>query len=282
MRAERDCPWAIGTDVVWIAVERAEGQGGAAVTYRVAPNATPQARHGTLVVDETRLEIAQDAAPCRFAVTPARAAFTSSGGSSPLRVSALSGCGWSARSEVAWVRTTPASGSGDGVVTLVVAPNAGSARQGAVTVAGPSVGLVQDAAPPAADPVPSPPSNPAPPAPAPPTPQPPSPQPPAPAPPAPQPPAPRPPAPPSPEPPTPPGDGVITFAGQVSGRSGSCPGISFSVDGRRVDADRSTRYRRGNCRHVTDGARVEVRARQRGASAPRALEIVIVERNGRD
>jgi hypothetical protein len=44
----------------------------------------------------------------------------------------------------------------------------------------------------------------------------------------------------------------------VSGLSGSCPALRFAVDGRRVAASSSTRFRRGNCDDVENGVDVEV------------------------
>jgi hypothetical protein len=40
--------------------------------------------------------------------------------------------------------------------------------------------------------------------------------------------------------------------------SGGCPAIRFVVNGTTVVANSSTEYRKGNCKHVQQGARVVV------------------------
>jgi hypothetical protein len=254
-----------------------------------------------------------------------------------VRVSTGAGCPWSASSEVPWVRLVRAGGPGSGSADFAVSQNGGSSRTTAVTVAGASVAVEQDAARSTAPPPPPPPApSPAPPAPAPaPKPAPPPPPSPAPAP------SPAPPPPPPPPPPPAPCEyrlepdrrtvsadertttvrirtashcqwnaqtsqswihvspaqgtgetelsyrvdrnvGVerqgsitvegrthwidqgaapatdVSVEGEVSNLAGSCPALSFTVDGRRVSTDSSTRFRRGNCDDIENGEDVEV------------------------
>lgn len=61
-----------------------------------------------------------------------------------LAVTAISGCSWTAVSNASWITVSGGSaGTGDGVVTLSVAPNAGQPRTGTLTVAGQTVTVTQ-------------------------------------------------------------------------------------------------------------------------------------------
>jgi hypothetical protein len=47
-------------------LEQSSGQGEASLPFRVTANDTPKARRGILAIESTRLELAQDGAPCTF------------------------------------------------------------------------------------------------------------------------------------------------------------------------------------------------------------------------
>jgi hypothetical protein len=51
----------------------------------------------------------------------------------------------------------------------------------------------------------------------------------------------------------------IELDGIVSGVAGTCPAISFVLDGHTVISNSATRVNGGNCRGVRNGAEVEVR-----------------------
>lgn len=51
----------------------------------------------------------------------------------------------------------------------------------------------------------------------------------------------------------------LRFRGTVSGVSGSCPNLRFTVDGRTVTTDRDTDFRSGRCSDVKNGTEVSVR-----------------------
>ena len=53
-----------------------------------------------------------------------------------IAVSAQNGCTWTASTEASWVELAPASGNGEGSVTVTVARNDGAARTGALVIAG--------------------------------------------------------------------------------------------------------------------------------------------------
>ena len=50
----------------------------------------------------------------------------------------------------------------------------------------------------------------------------------------------------------------VELAGPVSGLSGSCPVLTFTVDGRTVTTDSSTEFKDGACGDVQNGTEVKV------------------------
>lgn len=61
--------------------------------------------------------------------------------------------------------------------------------------------------------------------------------------------------------------------GTLSGRSGTCPSISFSVSGSSVVTNSSTEFKDGSCNSLTNGNRVRVRGvRQSGTVLARRVE----------
>ncbi len=50
----------------------------------------------------------------------------------------------------------------------------------------------------------------------------------------------------------------VELEGSVSGLGGSCPVLTFTVDGRTVTTDSSTEFKDGTCGDVQDGVQVEV------------------------
>jgi Putative binding domain, N-terminal/Viral BACON domain len=144
--ANRDCTWTASTQASWIALtSNASGQGDGTVSYRVAENTDPVSRRGMLAVNDAQIPIAQDAAPCRYVVTPASSSVAVGGGSTSVHVDTHSGCAWSAASQSDWIQVTAGgTGSGAGNVSVSVAANSGTgSRTGSVTVAGQSVTFVQ-------------------------------------------------------------------------------------------------------------------------------------------
>jgi hypothetical protein len=183
----RECSWTATSAAPWISITGGqEGQGEGTVTFRIGENADPSTRRGSLSVAEQAVQLAQEAAPCRYSVAAGDTTAPAAGGDLSIDIRTHALCNWTVASPVPWMSTSPASGKGDATIHVLVTPNTNPApRSAAVTVAGQSVMLSQD--PRAATP---PPPAPAPPAPAPPTPDPPAPTPPAPTPPPPPPPPP--------------------------------------------------------------------------------------------
>ncbi|HEY7285453.1 MAG TPA: BACON domain-containing carbohydrate-binding protein [Vicinamibacterales bacterium] len=145
----RDCTWTATSDAAWLTISSGtNGQGSGSVAYAVAANGQPSQRRGTLAVNGQQMTVTQDAAPCRFNVTPTNSTVSMQGGTVNVNVETLTGCAWTAQSTVSWMSiASGAAGNGNGAVAVQVAANGGDARSGAITVAGITVTIDQGQAP---------------------------------------------------------------------------------------------------------------------------------------
>lgn len=240
---DRECAWRAVTPVAWIAfTSGTDGQGPGTIGYRVSENADPVARQAMLSVADRQVSLSQQAAPCRYTISGLPPVIGEQGGESPIALTTHAACAWTARSESTWATISPAEGTGNAALRLIVTANAGAERPVDLTIAGERFTATQSAAAPA----------PAPPAPAPPSPSPPSPAPPTPPPPSPQPPGPLPPLSPTPV-------REVHFDGRVQQMSGSCPVLRFAIDERAVYTTESTSFEKGPCSRVANGVKVDVR-----------------------
>ena len=176
--AARECSWTASSEASWINVSPTTGQGDSSVVATVASNSQPATRSATVVVNDQRVTISQEAAPCRFDLNSASARVEPTGGNVSVSVATVPGCPWSAGVGEPWIHLLTTNGSGSGTVSMTVDRNTTSAaRTATVTIADRPFAITQDAAAPAPVPGPSPAPTPSPtPAPSPspsPTPQPP-------------------------------------------------------------------------------------------------------------
>lgn len=238
----RECAWTAASDVTWISITAgASGQGDGTVGYRVAANADPSVRRGGIAVADQRADIGQEAAACDYTLSAPAGALQAAGANTSVDLRTRPGCGWQARTDSSWLSVRPESGSGQAVLVVTAAPNAGTERTANVLVSGQRVTLRQLAAPPAPSPTPAP--TPAPTPPPPPTPAPT--------------PTPTPTPPPAPSPP-PPGPQPISVDGKVNDLRGSCPSLTFTLKQYTVRATPATEYRKGPCKDVRNGKDVRV------------------------
>ncbi len=158
--AARDCTWAASNTAPWIVLTSASnGQGEGSIAYRVAANSAPAARRATIEVNTASADIVQEAAECRFTVTPTAATVAASGESATIQVQAAAGCAWTATTDATWIRIVAgAAGQGDGGVTVAIEANTGGARTARVVVAQTDVVIeqVSGSSPPPPPPPPSP------------------------------------------------------------------------------------------------------------------------------
>jgi len=96
--------------------------------------------------DQTHVEYTA----CTYSISPASKAFTSSGGSGTVGVTAPSGCSWTAASNKSWIAiTSGSSDNGNGTVHYSVSANSSkSLRTGTMTIAGKIFTIEQDPPPP--------------------------------------------------------------------------------------------------------------------------------------
>ncbi len=134
----RDCAWDAASSSPWIVITAgSSGQGEGNISYRVTANEDPAPRRGTVSVNETQLSVAQEPAPCRFAVSPLSGTVVNEGGSVSVRVETAAVCEWTVLSDASWI-TSDVRGSKTGTATfnLLVAENPGQARSGSARVGG--------------------------------------------------------------------------------------------------------------------------------------------------
>src|SRR5262245_33955026 len=114
--AQPECAWTVSAQPAWIAdVSPTSGPGNGNVTFRAMPNPVPSMREGEIVVNDNRVRVMQEAAPCRFAIDPDNQSVNASAGTASVAVSTLNGCTWTAKSNASWITiTSGAQGNGNG------------------------------------------------------------------------------------------------------------------------------------------------------------------------
>ena len=143
---ERECQWTAAPDGAWLKVTAgASGQGPGTVQLAAAANADPVTRTAAVVVNNQRVQVAQEAADCRVDLGTASASFPPAGGTGSVDVRASSPlCAWAASSDVAWIAiTSGVNGKGSAAVTFNVSPTSGSPRTGTMHIAGVSFTVEQ-------------------------------------------------------------------------------------------------------------------------------------------
>jgi hypothetical protein len=129
------CPWTASSNASWISVGTGSGTGPAQVSFTVAANSSP-ARTGTLTIAGQPFTVNQ-ASLCTWVFVPPNFTIGAGGGNGATLVIVSGPCTWTAASDVDWITiTSGTSGTADGVVQFVVAPNNGPARTGSLTIAG--------------------------------------------------------------------------------------------------------------------------------------------------
>ena len=142
-----ECAWTASTDVNWVTgLSPASGQGSGQIEFQAMPNPLPGPRQADIVVNGGRVSVRQEAAACRFDVTPADHTISAIGGSAAVTVTTTSGCAWTANSEVGWIVLSGAvSGNASATVTFAISANLAAERTGALVIAGQRVTVRQQA-----------------------------------------------------------------------------------------------------------------------------------------
>jgi hypothetical protein len=136
------CSWSASPNVSWIVItSNPIGTGTGVVNYLVRENFTGAPRQATITIAGhlfTVFQGTQSVPACVIAIAPANAAYSASGGSGSVSVTAGSLCAWPAVSNQSWITITSSSGGiGNGTVTYTVGANPGpSGRNGTITIGG--------------------------------------------------------------------------------------------------------------------------------------------------
>jgi hypothetical protein len=145
--AERECTWTATSEASWAQVAPASGQGQSPLAVTVVANPNASTRSGVIAINDTRLSLTQEAAPCRFQLGSSRSQLSHTGGRNSVSLSAPSGCAWRASSSQGWARVTPDSGSGAATLDIEATPNTGAERTATISIADQTLLLVQEAPP---------------------------------------------------------------------------------------------------------------------------------------
>jgi len=151
VKANDNCSWYVSSQASWITVNGQSNYSGhstGTIEVRILPN-EGAARHGTFWIKSGRnggaiyvYNINQAEQSCNLTLNPTHVNIAAIGGSRSFNVSAESGCSWTALSYSNWI-TASGSGTGNGTVNFMVAPNTGEIRQGAIVIGGQVFTVIQ-------------------------------------------------------------------------------------------------------------------------------------------
>jgi hypothetical protein len=138
-----ECAWTttVPNSANWITLSPANGTGNRSVTVTVAAN-NGASRQASLTIAGKTHTVSQRAGTCSFTISPATHAAPAGGESYEVSVTATHAeCAWEASvpdGSSSWITLRPASGTGNGSVTITIAANSGASRQATLTIAGKS------------------------------------------------------------------------------------------------------------------------------------------------
>ncbi len=149
--APSGCVWFAASNDPWITItSHGSGVGNGAVDYSVQANPNANSRSGSITIAGKVFPVTQGGTQsvCAFTIVPVSEDFSASGGASSVEVFASQqDCQWNAEESLPWVSiTSGAPGTGNGTVAYEVWANTDGARNGAITIAGNTFQLNQNAA----------------------------------------------------------------------------------------------------------------------------------------
>ncbi|MBF0329138.1 MAG: BACON domain-containing protein [Nitrospirae bacterium] len=148
--SSQECTWEVVNNSSWISItNNTSGSGSYTLGYSVSANTASSMRTANITVAGQTVTITQEAI-CSYTLSSLEQAFTSTGGSGSVNVTATpSNCSWSVSKNANWITLTSAtSGTGNGIVTYTVAgrSDSGPSFSGALTIAGLTHSVTQSAA----------------------------------------------------------------------------------------------------------------------------------------
>lgn len=137
------CSWTASSTVSWISiVSGRDGRGNGTVSFHVDSMIGP-ARTGNLTIAGQNVQVDQGAA-CTYTIGADTFTVDAGGGDRQVAVTATASCSWTAQSQSPWITIIGgATGTGNGSVAFRVAPSDGTARSGALIVAGRTITVTQ-------------------------------------------------------------------------------------------------------------------------------------------
>ncbi len=141
---EGRCDWTATSRAAWLTVaEGRNGSGNGTVRVHVDAN-TGAPRTGTVTIAGETLTVRQEGATCSYSIAPTHYEAGRGPDNVRVNVTAENGCAWTTTNDASWISIAEGrSGSGPGVVRLVVDPNNGGARSATLTIAGQNFTLSQ-------------------------------------------------------------------------------------------------------------------------------------------
>jgi len=131
------CQWSAASTAPWLAITSpATGSGIGTISFRADPNPTPAERTGSITIGGGAFLVTQAGSACSLNISSSALEVTAAGGSGSFEVDVVTGCNWTAASNVSWIAfSSAASGGGDATLSFTVAPNTTpGARTGTITV----------------------------------------------------------------------------------------------------------------------------------------------------
>jgi hypothetical protein len=141
--APSGCAWTTTTSATWVTIAAGRsGTGDGTVRLEIPANSGAE-RTASVTIAGITFTLLQNGV-CSFAIKPGYYDAGRGPDDIVIKVTAQTGCTWTAASSVSWVTVAQgASGSGDGTVHLSVQPNGGAARAVTLTIAGQPFALTQ-------------------------------------------------------------------------------------------------------------------------------------------
>ena len=124
-----NCPWTATSNNSWISLTTGQsGSGNGTVGYAISNSTSYLPQTGTISVSTASFSVTQDAYPCTYSFSPPNLSVPAAGGNFTIGVTTT--CTWTASTTTAWIAINAGSGTtGDGVLSITVAPNTASASR---------------------------------------------------------------------------------------------------------------------------------------------------------
>jgi len=129
------CARNVVSDASWLTISSgASGTGNGTVGWTAAVNPTAERRTGNITIGNTVFSVTQEGGTCNYQISPTSTTVLSIGGSGTFNL--VTNCTWQAVSTAEWLTmSSSASGTGNGSVSWVAAPNVlTQARSASITI----------------------------------------------------------------------------------------------------------------------------------------------------